>query len=80
MDLEYSCCPRLHWFHRRQGWIFLAPKSQSRHRLAFEMHGLLHRMPTRFLHLLHSILEILGSIGQSHHFQFYSRSEYESQF
>ncbi|GFW74351.1 hypothetical protein TNCV_2412501 [Trichonephila clavipes] len=32
--------------------------------LAFEIHSLLHRMPSRFLHLLHRILAILGSIGQ----------------
>ncbi|PRD28744.1 UNVERIFIED_CONTAM: hypothetical protein NCL1_31498 [Trichonephila clavipes] len=55
------CCPRLHQFHRRQVWVLLARKSQSRH-LAFEIHSLLHRMPSRFLH--HRILEILGLIGQ----------------
>ncbi|GFU78820.1 uncharacterized protein TNCV_4771831 [Trichonephila clavipes] len=44
-------CPRLHPFHCRQGRIFLARKSQSRHHLAFEIHSLLHRMPSRFLHV-----------------------------
>ncbi|PRD31762.1 UNVERIFIED_CONTAM: hypothetical protein NCL1_22595 [Trichonephila clavipes] len=67
------CCHRLHTFHHRQGRILLARKSQSRHHLAFEIHSLLHRMPSRFLLLhrmpsrfllLHRILEILGSIGQ----------------
>ncbi|PRD32130.1 UNVERIFIED_CONTAM: hypothetical protein NCL1_21410 [Trichonephila clavipes] len=59
---RFCCCPRL---HRRLGWIPLARKSQSRHHLAFEIYSLLHRMPSRFLHLLYRILEILGSIGQS---------------
>ncbi|GFV48789.1 uncharacterized protein TNCV_3705201 [Trichonephila clavipes] len=58
------CCLRLHPFHRRQGRILLARKSQFRHNLAFEIHSLLHRMPSRFLNL-HRMLEILGSIGQS---------------
>ncbi|GFX28637.1 DUF4817 domain-containing protein [Trichonephila clavipes] len=46
MDPYYfrCCCPRLHPFPRRQGWILLARKSQSRHHLAFEIHSLLHRM------------------------------------
>ncbi|GFX63332.1 uncharacterized protein TNCV_3619351 [Trichonephila clavipes] len=43
------CCPRLHPFHRRQGPVLLAWKSQSRHHFAFEIHSLLHRMPSRFL-------------------------------
>ncbi|GFW43886.1 uncharacterized protein TNCV_4785971 [Trichonephila clavipes] len=59
------CCPRLHPFHCRQGRILLARKSLSRHHLVFAIHSLLHRMPSRFLHLLHPILEILRSIGQS---------------
>ncbi|GFY02937.1 hypothetical protein TNCV_3508171 [Trichonephila clavipes] len=33
--------------------------------LSFSNHSLLHRMQSRFLHLLHRILEILESIGQS---------------
>ncbi|GFS94909.1 hypothetical protein TNCV_4457461 [Trichonephila clavipes] len=59
------CCFRLHPFHRRQGRILLARKSQSRYHLAFEIHSILHRMASRFLHLLRRIFEILGSIGQS---------------
>ncbi|GFS47406.1 uncharacterized protein TNCV_4863291 [Trichonephila clavipes] len=59
-----SCCPRRHPFNRRQGRILLARKSQSRHHLAFEIHSLQHRMPSRFLHLLHCILKILELIGQ----------------
>ncbi|GFV36154.1 uncharacterized protein TNCV_1974901 [Trichonephila clavipes] len=58
------CCPRLHPFHCQQGRTLLAQKSQSRHHLAFEIHSLQHRMPSRFLHFLHCILEILGSIEQ----------------
>ncbi|GFU50987.1 histone-lysine N-methyltransferase SETMAR [Trichonephila clavipes] len=67
MDPSYfrCCCPRLHPFHRRHDRILLARKSQSRHHLAIEIHSLLHHMPFRFLHLLHRILEILRSIGQS---------------
>ncbi|PRD30595.1 UNVERIFIED_CONTAM: hypothetical protein NCL1_25974 [Trichonephila clavipes] len=61
-------CPHLHPFHRRQDRIILAQKSQSRHRLAFEIHSLLHHMPSRFLHLLYRILEKsydrLDKVGQ----------------
>ncbi|GFU92660.1 uncharacterized protein TNCV_4795881 [Trichonephila clavipes] len=60
----FRCCLRLYPFHRRQGRILLGLKSQSRPHLAFEIHSLLHLMPSRFLHLLHGILEILGLIGQ----------------
>ncbi|GFX67504.1 uncharacterized protein TNCV_3463931 [Trichonephila clavipes] len=60
-----GCCARLHSFIRRQGRILLARKSQSHHHLAFEIYSLLHRLPSRFLHFLCRVLEILGSIGQS---------------
>ncbi|GFX83993.1 hypothetical protein TNCV_4858011 [Trichonephila clavipes] len=50
MDPYYFCCcrSRLHPFHRRQGRILLTQKSQSRHHLVFEIHRLLHRMPSIF--------------------------------
>ncbi|PRD34799.1 UNVERIFIED_CONTAM: hypothetical protein NCL1_13536 [Trichonephila clavipes] len=50
----FRCCsPRLHLFH----WILLAWKSQSRHRLAFEIYSLLHRIPSRFIHLFIAFLK-----------------------
>ncbi|PRD32357.1 UNVERIFIED_CONTAM: hypothetical protein NCL1_20722 [Trichonephila clavipes] len=55
---RFCHCPRLYPFQRRQYRIILARKSQSRHHLEFEIHSLLQRMPCRFLHILHRILEI----------------------
>ncbi|GFX24006.1 hypothetical protein TNCV_2731111 [Trichonephila clavipes] len=52
-------------FRRRQGWILLTGTSQSRYYLAFEIYSLLHRMPSGSLHLIHRVLENLGSIGKS---------------
>ncbi|GFV03922.1 transposable element Tc3 transposase [Trichonephila clavipes] len=50
MDLCYfRCCPRHRQFHRRPGRILLARKLQSSHHLAYEIHSLLHRIPSRCL-------------------------------
>ncbi|GFX34837.1 uncharacterized protein TNCV_2327771 [Trichonephila clavipes] len=58
------CCPRLHSLHRRQNRILFALKSQSRHHLAFEINRFLLCMPSRFLHFLRRILEILGRLDK----------------